>query len=374
MDLGSGTREPTGATAGPVELTVVVPTFNESENIEPVCAALDEALRGVAWEAIFVDDDSPDGTAQVIRDVGRKDARIRCIRRVARRGLAGACVEGILAAQGPIVAVIDADLQHDAMTLRPLLDAIRSGADLAVASRFCAGASLGAFAAHRGRASRLANRLASMLPGVTTTDPMSGFFMARLSAVEPVAASLSTRGFKLLFDILATAGGRLRVVDVPLRFGERRSGESKLDARVIFDFAELVVEKVTRGRIPAEFVGFATVGLGGIAVHLVTLRLIRGFEIRFLVAEISATVTAMTFNFFLNNMLTYRDRRLRGRRILPGLLEFYAICGLGAVANVGVASWIFWGMTRWSLAGLAGSIVGTVWNFGMTRALVWNRP
>jgi len=278
-----------------------------------------------------------------------------------------------LAAQGPIVAVMDGDSQHDAMTLRQLLREIDRGADIAIASRFCAGSSLGAFAKSRSRMSRIANALCGMLPGVTTTDPMSGFFMARLAVIEPLASHLSTAGFKVLLDILATARGKLRVVDVPFIFGPRAFGESKLDARVLFDFASLVIEKTTRGILPGRFFGFAAVGLAGIFVHLAVLRLALSLTGSFIGAQSLATVAAMTFNFFLNNIFTYRDKRLHGWHILTGLIEFYTICGIGAVANIGVASWVFWGLTRWSLAGVAGSLIGAVWNYGMTNLLVWNR-
>jgi dolichol-phosphate mannosyltransferase len=364
---------PSSANRTAIDLTVVVPTYNERPNVEQMCACLRRALDGLSWEAIFVDDDSLDGTAGVVREIGRTDPRIRCIRRVNRRGLAGACIEGMLAAQGPIVAVIDGDLQHDATTLRALLAQIHGGADIAIASRFCPGASLGGFAAGRSRMSRIANALCRLVPGVTTTDPMSGFFMVRQAAIEPLAQGVSTAGFKLLLDILATARGTLRVAEVPFHFGARRAGESKLDGRVLFDFVSLLVEKSTGGVIPGRFFGYAAVGLLGILAHLAVLRAALGFAMSFLDAQLLATAAAMTFNFLLNNSLTYRDRRLRGRAMLTGLLEFYAICSIGAVANVGVASWVFWGLTQWSWAGLAGSMIGSVWNYGMSSLLVWNR-
>ncbi|MBS7538580.1 glycosyltransferase [Ancylobacter lacus] len=370
-------RPPAGAAPAPApapELTLVIPTFNEAGNIAPLIARLQTALAGLRWEAIFVDDNSPDGTADALREAGRRDSRIRCIRRIGRRGLAGACIEGILAAQAPVAAVMDADLQHDETLLPRMFAAMGDGADVVVATRYAPGGEASSFGALRGFGSRFANGLAHRLLGVRSSDPMSGFFMLRRELVERLAPKLSSEGFKILLDILATAGRDVRVEELTYTFGVRHSGESKLQMRVLVDFAGLILAKATGGAVSLRFLSFAAVGALGLGVHLLALRLGLGFGARFEVAQAVATLVAMTFNFFLNNATTYRDRRLRGWAILPGLAGFYAICGLGAAANVGVAGWMFYQTSRWWVAGVAGACIGAVWNYGVSKALVWREP
>ena len=163
----------------PLELAVVLPTYNERANVAAMVARLERALAGIGWEAIFVDDDSGDGTADAIRALAAADRRIRVIQRIGRRGLASAAIEGMCATAAPFVAVMDADHQHDPALLPAMLAAVRSGeCDLAVASRFVAGASTDGWnSPEREKASALANALARKVTGVALTDPMSGYFM-----------------------------------------------------------------------------------------------------------------------------------------------------------------------------------------------------
>lgn len=364
---------PVVATASNVvpQLTVVIPTFNEVDNIEPLLDRLRETLGALRWEAIFVDDNSPDGTARALRELGTLDPRIRCIRRVGRRGLAGACIEGMLAAQGPVVAVMDADLQHDDGLLPAMYEAMVEGADVVVATRYAEGGAAASFTAVRSLLSRAATIATQKLLGVTSSDPMSGFFMLRRDLIDEISPRLSNQGFKILLDILSAAPPGLRIVEIPYAFASRQNGESKLDNQVMLDFLGLLVAKVTRNLVPVRFVSFAAVGTLGLALHLATLRAVLVNGAHFATAQTVATIVAMTSNFLVNNVLTYRDRRLRGWRLLPGLAKFYAICGLGAAANVGVGSWVFWETSRWWVAGLAGSLIGVVWNYAVSTALVW---
>src|SRR6266436_6446378 len=198
------------------ELSVVIPTFKERDNVEILMQRLDTALSGIAWEAIFVDDDSPDGTADAVKKIGGEDPRVRCLRRVSRRGLAGACIEGMLSSSAPYVAVMDADLQHDEKLLPRMFAALKKGeGDMVVASRYAAGGSSAVLSKRRNTISSVATSLARRLTGVKLTDPMSGFFMMRRECFDPLAPSLSTQGFKILLDIVITAKGKLRIVEEP---------------------------------------------------------------------------------------------------------------------------------------------------------------
>jgi dolichol-phosphate mannosyltransferase len=324
---------------------------------------------------LFVDDNSPDGTAAVARALGETDGRVRCMRRIGRRGLAGACLEGMLASQARYLAVMDADLQHDEKLLAAMLDRLRGGnCDVVVASRYLGGGSAAGLSKQRARASHFANMLVRRLLGIDLTDPMSGHFMIRRDAFEPRAPAISSQGFKILLDILATKPGSLRVVELPSTFHERRHGESKLDSKVALDFAALLTAKLTNDAVSVRFLLFCLVGTSGLVVHLIALSLATQLAaIAFGPAQTLATVCAITWNFVLNNVFTYRDQRLSGWRFLTGLVRFQVICAIGAVSNVGIATWIYDYDSRWWLAGLAGAMIGTVWNFVVSAAFVWRQ-
>lgn len=354
----------------------MVPTFNERLNIPILVEGLTRTLVGYDWEVLFVDDNSPDGSATVARAIGESDRRIRCMRRIGRRGLAGACLDGMMASHARYIAVMDADLQHDERLLTAMLDRLRDGeADLVIASRYLGGGSAAGLASpRRVRLSRWANALAQRVLGVALTDPMSGFFMIRRDAFEKIAPSISTQGFKILLDILATAGGRLRAVELASTFRQRLHGESKLDSKIALDFAALVTAKLTHDSVSPRFLLFCLVGLTGIAVHLSTLiAVVMLTTLSFDAAQALATIAAITWNFTLNNLFTYRDQRLTGWRLLTGLIRFQVICATGAVSNVGIATWIYSHDSRWWLAGLAGAVVGAVWNFVVSAAFVWRQ-
>lgn len=357
--------------AVPAELSVVVPTFREKDNIGLLVQKLDSALAGIVWEVIFVDDDSPDGTATEAKLLSRADSRVRCIRRVARRGLAGACIEGILSSSAPYVAVMDCDLQHDERILPRMFELLKEGGvDLVVGSRYSTGGN-SALSKRRDAISRSATSLAHRLTGVALNDPMSGFFMMRRDCFDPLAPSLATDGFKILLDIVLTARGRLRIHEEPYRFGLRQHGESKLDARVVLDFFGLLLAKVTGNALSTRFLSFSLVGGLGLVVHLAVLRLSLAGGFGFPSAQTTAVMVAMFSNFFINNQLTYRDKRLHGFGLVRGLAGFCAVSSAGAVANIGMATWLYAQQPVWWLAGAAGAIMGAFWNYSLSTLLVW---
>ncbi|HEY3779059.1 MAG TPA: glycosyltransferase family 2 protein [Rhizomicrobium sp.] len=359
--------------AHPALLSVIVPTFNEAGNVREIVARLERVLSGIAWEVIFVDDDSPDGTAQTVKSLAIGDPRVRCLKRLGRRGLAGACIEGMLASSAPFVAVMDADLQHDETILPRMLTALTAGsADLAVGSRYIEGGSANSFSADRARVSRTATGLTRRLLGVDLADPMSGFFMLKRETLDEIAGDLSPIGFKILLDIVLTAKRRLRVVEIPYEFRERRHGQSKFDAAIGFEFVGLALAKMTGGVIGPRFISFALVGTTGLAVHLLVLRVaLAAFVLGFPVAQSVATFVAMISNFLLNNFLTYHDRRLSGKGLIFGFIGFCLIGSVGALTNVGLASWLYSREPTWWIAGAAGAIMGALWNYSMSSQFVW---
>jgi dolichol-phosphate mannosyltransferase len=359
----------------PLQLSVVVPTFNERGNVATLVQRLDAALVGISWEVIFVDDNSPDGTADAVRELARADSRVRCIRRIGRRGLSGACIEGMLASSAPCAAVIDGDLQHDETQLGKMLGLIESGAaELVIGSRYIEGGSADSFNQQRLGASKFATAVAQRVLKVEIADPMSGFFMIRRDRFEQLAPKLSTQGFKILLDVVATAEGDLRVIEVPYTFGSRLHGESKLDSMVALDFLGLVLAKLTNDTVSLRFLLFAMVGSIGLFVHFAVLFVtLEVFDPPFAEAQAIAAFCAMTGNFLLNNFLTYRDQRLKGFGILRGLAIFYVVCSVGLLANVGVAWSVFDQEPIWWLAGASGALMGVVWNYAMSGLFVWRK-
>jgi dolichol-phosphate mannosyltransferase len=354
------------------EITVILPTYNERPNIAPIVARLDAALADVNWEAIFVDDNSPDDTADAVRSISAHDSRIRCMRRVNRRGLAGACLEGALAARSEFVAIMDADLQHDERILVKMLQILRGGeADIVVATRYSAEGSAAGFGTVRRMISRGATALGKSLLSVRASDPMSGFFATRRTVFDKLAPEITTDGFKLLFDILATRQIALRLAEVPYTFRVREYGESKLDSRVAIDFMGLVFARFSRNLLPHRFLMFCIVGVSGVGVHLLILSILVRFKMTFTVAQTLATLVAIASNFWLNNLITYSDQTLRGWSAVRGAIIFFAVCIFGFIGNISIATWIFESNAKWWIAGLTGAIMSAVWNYAVSSTFVW---
>ncbi len=357
------------------EVSIVIPTFNERGNIAELVSRLERALAGRRWEAIFVDDNSPDETSRAVRELAQSNPRLRCMRRIGRRGLSSACIEGMLASSAPFVAVMDADLQHDPALLPQMLDELKAGhAELVVGSRYVTGGTTGNWQRQRVAMSRVATWLARMITRQEIADPMSGYFMMRRERFEQLAPALSSLGFKILLDIVASASPPLKVRELPLVFGVRHAGESKLSANVAWEFVLLLADKLVGRWIPIRFLSFGLVGGLGVGVHFSILSLLlAGVALPFLTAQAIATGVAMVFNYALNNILTYLDRPRRGWRWFTGLASFAAICSIGAVANVGVSAYLFERDSRWQIAALAGIAVGAVWNFAVSNVYTWQR-
>jgi dolichol-phosphate mannosyltransferase len=358
-----------------IELSLIVPTFNERENIIPFLERIESALDGISWELIVVDDNSPDGTSDQVREIARRDRRIRAVQRIGRRGLSSAVVEGMLTSSASVIGVMDADMQHDEAILPRLWKAVAEGeCDLAVGSRYVQGGGMGEWDQKRQSISRGATWLARLVLKTHISDPMSGFFVVSRQAFEASLPRLSTIGFKILVDLVASAPQPLKVIEIPYEFRARSFGESKLDSAVVWEYLVLLADKLFGHIVPVRFVLFAAVGGLGLFVHLAALGVaLKVLGLSFLVAQSVAVLVAMTFNFIVNNFFTYRDRRLTGLRFVYGLLSFYLVCLVGAVANVGVGIYIYDANITWWLAGVAGAVVGAVWNYAVSSVFTWRK-
>ncbi|MEP7221914.1 MAG: glycosyltransferase family 2 protein [Novosphingobium sp.] len=372
-----------------LQLAVVLPTYNERKNIATMVDRIAAALDGLAWEVVIVDDNSPDGTSDEARHLALTNPRVRCIERIGRRGLASAAIEGMCSTAAPVVSVMDADHQHDPALLPQMLAAMDSGEyDIAYASRFAEGASTEEWGRpDRVKASGFANRIANKVTGVELSDPMSGYFMLRAEMLRADAHRLSGVGFKILLDILATVDRPLRVKEFPMNFAARAEGESKLDQTVVFEFLIGLYDKWLGRIIPTRFALFGTVGAMGVAVQLgmlwVMLHLVLGQRFVygnwsestiFNIANTVAALVAMTFNFVLNNELTYSDKRLRGfAPLMRGWAKFALTCSLGLLTNVGVAAVLKTMGFHDIIAVVTGIVLGSVWNFALSSKFVWGK-
>ncbi|MBT8133394.1 MAG: glycosyltransferase family 2 protein [Gammaproteobacteria bacterium] len=359
-----------------IELSIIVPTFNEHPNVAPMIESLEAAMGEHRWEVIFVDDDSPDGTANEVREIARRDSRVRIVHRIGRRGLSSAAIEGILASSAPFCAVMDGDLQHDEKLLAKMLETIkREDLDIVSGSRYVEGGSLGDWDESRAMISRLATSLSRTVLHANLTDPMSGFFMIRRNAFEERMHDLSGIGFKILLDIFASSKNPLRYRELPYVFKTRQAGASKLDSQAAWEYFMLLLDKLIGHIIPVRFVTFTLVGGVGVFVHMIIVWImLASLKMDFTIAQTTATLVAMTSNYTMNNILTYRDKRLTGWRWLRGWFSFTIACSVGALGNIGIASYIFAQDTTWVLASLSGIIVGAVWNYAVTSVYTWNKP
>lgn len=357
-----------------LRVTVVVPTFRERENIPLVVERLDVLLKDFDWEVVFVDDDSDDGSAGVLLELSRKHPRVRAIRRIGRRGLASACLEGMASSAADIFAVMDADLQHDETVLPKMIAAFGedSRLDLAVGTRYAGEGGVGNWSKSRQFVSRFATLIEKSVLRTPLSDPMSGFFVLRRGLFEETVHHMTGKGFKILLDIVLSTGRELRTKEFPYEFRARQHGESKLDVVVGLEYLYLLVDKTLGRIVPVSFVLYVLAGLSGLLLHLLILGcLYRGAGIHFVNAQLTATLVAMVSNFLVNNAVTFRSRRLKGVQLAAGLTAYMAICALGAVVNVQSAEYLYENAIPWWFAGATGALLGAVWNYAVSTQIVW---
>ncbi len=356
-----------------VNLSIIVPTYNETGNVSLLVQRLHAALGDIAWEVLFVDDNSSDGTADEIYALSQADPRVRLILRVADRGLAKSSIQGMLSAKGRNLLVMDADGQHDPTVIMDMLERLESeGLDIISAARkLDQTGEDGTLSATRQTLSRTANSMSCRVIGKDLIDPMTGFFLIRRDRFLPIAVRLQDAGFKLLLDILHSDKS-LKHEEILFRFGQRVHGESKLDALVMWQFATFLMSRATGKILPPSLISFIFVGGSGVFVHFLTLYSLLGLGLSFAVAQIGATTIAASSNFVLNNILTFRDKRLIGRAMVIGYFKFLAAASVGILANVSAAVLTYGTLTDFIfVATLAGIAIDTIWKFAVSRRLIW---
>lgn len=355
------------------ELAIIVPTFNEKDNVRPLLECLRKTLAGVSYEVIFVDDDSPDGTAGLVREISRNQTGVRLLHRIGRRGLASACLEGMLSTSAPVLAVMDADLQHDESILLEMLARIRTGKyDLAIGSRNIAGGGMGGFEPRRIALSNLGMAASRLIGKHALSDPMSGYFMLTRDFFQEVMRSTTGVGFKIMLDLVASSKRTVRFTEVPYQFRKRQTGSSKLDLNIAIEYLYLVADKLIGRWLPIRFVLYCLVGAIGVALHMSILWLLyTRLGYRFENALLVAISLALVVNYSVNNILTYRERRLRGWSFLTGLMVYALACSIGNLSNYALSKLLVDRGVWWPLAGVSGLAVGSVWNFAASSIFTW---
>ena len=359
-------------------LTIIIPTFNEVNNISKIVEKLESALSTVKYKIIFVDDESNDGTINKIRLLEAQKSNISLLLRIGRRGLSGACIEGMLISKTELIAVIDCDLQHDEKKLSEMVNKFRANKnlDLVIGSRHTKhGRSEDGFNKFRKLGSDFAILLTKKLLRIQTTDPMSGFFMVKKNSLFQVIDKLQPNGFKILADIVACSNRtqkKWEIAEVGYEFKRRISGQSKMSIIIILEFLSLILSHLSRGILSIRFILFGMVGLSGVFVQLFTTFLCLNLSIQpYVTAHSIGVFMAMTSNYYFNNLLTYKDRSLKGFGFFKGLLSFYLICSAGALANIAIAKLFFDYTEIWVLSSLMGAILGAVWNFIFSSIFTW---
>ena len=358
----------------------MLPTFNESGSIREVIQSLLRLETDHPLEILVVDDDSRDGTPDLVRALARQDPRIRIIQRVGRSGLASAIKEGLIAALYPTAVVMDSDGQHEPASVGKAVQLLeKEELDLVAGSRFLDKSKIRGLSNRRTDGSTLANRLARWSlprPYRHLTDCMSGFIVLRLNRCLPLVRQVDVNGFKFFYELLSISHGRLQVGEIPLSFQPRLHGSSKLDLAVLWDFIVSLIHTATLRLLPRRAISFGLVGTSGVVVQLLSTALLMGFfNMKFQQALPIAVITAASSNYLINNALTFRDRRQSGRQLIRGLLKFLLVASLPALANVGLATSFYTLIQAHAIwAQLAGIVVVYVWNYAASSRFVWNSP
>ena len=367
-------------------VSLIIPTYNERDNITPLVERIHHALRQHSYEILFIDDNSADGTADLAASLSDKYP-VRVIVRRDRRGLASAVVDGLSQAESAIIAVMDADLQHPPELIPDLLKEIEKGADIAVASRYVKGGGCQGWSLTRRLISRGAIFLAHLLLPATrrVSDPMSGFFILRKNVVKD--ASLNPSGFKILLEILMVGKFR-QVAEVPYTFVTRERGKSKLSPRQQVDYLKHLYSLMRRTGELLRFIKFCLVGGSGVIVNYGLywiLTRLAGFTplddtatggiISGNLAMAISIETSIITNFILNNYFTFADRNVRGlKAFFSRLFNFNLICLIGGLIQIGVANLLTITLGIYDLISILIAIaVAMLWNFLLNNWWTWRK-
>ena len=360
-----------------LNITFVLPTFNESGNIISLLKQLLDLNSNYEIELIVVDDNSQDGTAELVREFSKKEKNIKLINRIDRFGLSSAIKEGCINASNEIIAIMDTDGQHK---VRDVINAAEKlffeNFDVVIGSRFALGASIEGLSQERAKGSIIANKFArySLSRNYRNiSDLMTGCIVLKRKSCIDFLKKVDVNGFKFLYELLSISKGILKIGEIPLSFQPRKDGFSKLDIAVIWDFFVSLSHSFLKRSIPRKAISFGFVGSTGVVVQLISsysLMIIFGLTFEF--ALPIAVVLSASSNFFINNWLTFRSKRLKNKQLIFGLLKFLIVSSLPIFANVGLATSFYnYISPNTFVSQLAGIIIVFIWNYAASSKLVW---
>ncbi len=362
------------------QLSVVLPTYNERDNILPILRKILSLGGDFDLEILVIDDNSTDGTPELVKEISMNERRIRLIRRLGRSGLASAIKEGILDSSSNLIAIMDSDGQHEPIAI---LNAVRKltdeGLDLVSGSRFLGNSEIYGLSQARTDGSSIANNFARFsLPKAHghLTDYMSGFLVMNLNSCMPFIYKVDVNGFKFLYELLAVSKGKLKIKEIPLKFQPRNYGSSKLDLAIFWDFLISLLHTFSLRLIPRRAISFGLVGATGVLVQLISTHiLMTSIRLDFVEALPISVVIAATSNYIINNALTFRAQRLKRWKLIRGLLKFLLVASLPVIANVGLATTFYSMIANNAIwAQLSGIFVVFIWNYAASSRFVWNTP
>ncbi len=356
-------------------LSVILPTYNEAENLPILLDRLTDLLADLDYEIVVVDDNSPDGTWAIAEEWAGRSRRIRSIRRVTDRGLSSAVMAGMEVARGRVLAVMDSDLQHDEAALIDVVSPVLDGeADVSLGSREVDGGSYGEWGRWRRFVSWGGAQLAKRLLGVPVSDPMSGFFAVSRERYVAVSDQVNPRGFKILLEFLAR-GGRPTVAEVGYGFRDRMHGETKLSSGVIGAYLVALIDLVVGRVVSATFTAYALVGLLGATVRFSTLLLATAAGLSW--AALLAFQLSVLSNYVFNNAFTFAGQRRRGLRAVSGFVPFQLIALHGLLVQAGLATVLGADASELATTAIWIQLVGiglaTTGNYHLNRAITWRR-
>lgn len=351
-------------------LSIIIPTLNERNNIDENIKIFSKLLNTIKYEIIFVDDASEDATFEYCQKLGLTLPNIRSILRDDRKGLSSALVEGILSARYPIVCVVDADLQYD---LRNVMDAYnliaKEDYDIVIMSRtMLKDRSKTDLSNNRFIMTSLSSKISRLItPGIK--DPNSGFFLLKKELILNEINNLSKIGFKLLLDILITyKKKKLKIFEIETDFNERKFGESKLNLGIFIDLIEMFIDKYTNKIISGSY--FLFLLCGSISFFIQTYFIILKNYPHFTTVNIIliSSLVAMVLNFYLNNEITFREKKLKGKHLYMGAFKFMFICLIGFFININIQkNFSFFNFYTFSIS----TLIASFWNYSVSKNFVW---
>ena len=360
-----------------LSISFVLPTFNERNNIVFLIEEILKLTSQHEIEIIVVDDNSNDGTSEIVRNLAQLEKKIKLINRFNRFGLSSAIKEGCINATFDIIAIMDSDGQHE---VKDVLNAIRKlihkKFDVVFGSRFLKKSKIQGLSKKRQTGSILANKFARISLSrkyKNLTDFMSGCIVLKRESCFLYLTKIDVNGFKFLFELLSLSKGNLNVSEVPLSFKSRTGGSSKFDIAIFWDFLISLIHTFLKRIVPRRAISFAFVGAVGVIVQLLSsylLMIFIGFTFQ-LALPIAVTCAACS-NFFINNWLTFRNKRLKNKELIFALFKFLLISSLPIIANVGLATSIYnLILPSTLLSQLAGIVIVFIWNYAASSRFVW---